>query len=93
MNFYAGVGSRETPEEIKRLMVRIAYCLSKRNYILRSGGAKGADLAFERGAANKEIFYAKDSTEEAESIAAKFHPKWNNCKDFVRNLRTWFFMN
>jgi hypothetical protein len=86
MFFYTGVGSRETPIEIKRLMTRIASCLSKKDYILRSGGAKGADLAFEKGTIEKEIFYAKDSTQESENIAKRFHPKWDSCSNFVKKL-------
>jgi len=46
---YAGVGSRETPEPIQKLMFKIAAILAKRGYILRSGAADGADKAFELG--------------------------------------------
>jgi len=84
--FYTGVGSRQTPEDILELMTKIAKFLSKRNFILRSGGAKGADKAFEKGATNKEIFYANDSTQESEEIAKRFHPAWHNCKEYARKL-------
>ena len=62
MPHYAGIGSRETPEVVLNLMKRIATHLAKKGYTLRSGGAKGADTAFEQGAAGglKEIFYAKN---------------------------------
>lgn len=50
--FWTGVGSRETPDEICLLMERIAFKLSKEYYILRSGGADGADAAFKVGATN-----------------------------------------
>lgn len=57
LKFYAGIGSRETPEEICSLMSLIAAKLEKKNYCLRSGGADGADLAFEKGVKKyKEIF-------------------------------------
>ncbi len=46
---YTGVGSRETPVDVLELMRKIATILSGENYILRSGGADGADLAFESG--------------------------------------------
>jgi hypothetical protein len=46
---YAGIGSRETPEDILGLMRGIALMLYERGYTLRSGGAKGADEAFEYG--------------------------------------------
>lgn len=47
--FYAGIGSRETPEAICRFMAQLADRLARRGYTLRSGGAHGADSAFESG--------------------------------------------
>lgn len=56
--FYAGIGSRETPDHICKLMTEIAEILERNGYILRSGGARGADSAFENGVVKyKEIFY------------------------------------
>lgn len=58
--FYSGIGSRETPEHIQKLMTEIAEILERRKFILRSGGSKGADLAFENGVnLYKEIFYTE----------------------------------
>lgn len=48
--YYTGVGSREAPEDICDLMQDIGYALAKKGFILRSGHADGADLAFETGA-------------------------------------------
>lgn len=48
--FYTGIGSRETPEHICNLMTKIAEKLSSMGWILRSGGADGADKAFMSGA-------------------------------------------
>lgn len=56
---YAGIGARATPPEMLNLMSRIANKLEGMGYILRSGGAAGADTAFERGvinAANRQIY-------------------------------------
>lgn len=56
---YVGIGSRETPAHICQLMKRLAARLEKEGWILRSGGANGADSAFERGvfkSQNKEIY-------------------------------------
>lgn len=56
---YAGVGSRETPAEIMTMMTAAARQLEEAGLILRSGGAKGADTAFEHGVwhwPNKQIF-------------------------------------
>jgi hypothetical protein len=56
---YAGIGSRETPPNILLEMTEIAKQLDSK-YTLRSGGAEGADKAFEAGAVNKQIFSPKD---------------------------------
>jgi len=56
--YYAGIGARVTPDETLRLMSRIAEGLEKKGYILRSGGAEGADSAFEEGTKRKEIYKA-----------------------------------
>lgn len=48
-HYYSGIGSRETPYEVCKWMYRIASKLSKKNFILRSGGADGADTFFEDG--------------------------------------------
>jgi hypothetical protein len=52
--YYAGIGSRDTPQDILKIMEQLALCLGKNNYILRSGGSPGADTAFERGAKKAE---------------------------------------
>lgn len=58
--YYAGIGSRETPPNILQTMVEIGKGLAERGWILRSGGAKGADSAFEQGCdlarGDKQIF-------------------------------------
>lgn len=47
---YAGIGSRETPSEILTVMSQVASTLGNQNWILRTGAAPGADLAFMKGA-------------------------------------------
>ena len=56
MKFFCGVGSRETPQFIQELFTWIAQELTNSGYILRSGGAPGADMAFEKGASKKQIW-------------------------------------
>ena len=51
--FYAGVGSRDTPTEVLDQMKGIASILRDMGYVLRSGHADGADLAFEHGSAGE----------------------------------------
>ena len=57
--YYAGIGSRDTPRWVLDCMKKLAYCLSD-DFILRSGGADGADSYFEigcdKGNGEKEIF-------------------------------------
>lgn len=47
---YAGIGSRETPEDVLLIMRNLGYVHAKLGWTLRSGGAEGADSAFEQGA-------------------------------------------
>ncbi len=84
--FYAGIGSRETPSDILELMTCVAKHYEKEGYILRTGGAYGADKAFADGCTNKEIFVPWAGynglplkypvPDEASIIAAKHHPLW-----------------
>lgn len=49
MKAYTGVGSRETPNDILELMESVGFALASQGWTLRSGGAVGADQAFEKG--------------------------------------------
>lgn len=49
MGYYAGIGSRSTPSEVQLTMTRLAEALNYEGWMLRSGGADGADTAFEMG--------------------------------------------
>src|SRR5690554_1755896 len=46
---YTGVGSRSTPTNIRSIIFNLAAKLSEEGYILRSGGADGADTYFQDG--------------------------------------------
>ena len=68
-------------------MTAIASKLESLGYTLRSGGATGADTAFEEGVDQlKEIYYDCDATSEAIEYASKFHPTWHNCRSGGRKL-------
>lgn len=97
--YYTGVGSRSTPPYICELMTNLGTLLESCGYILRSGGAQGADTAFERGVlcqTNKEIwlpwlgFNSNSSTniptQAAYDIAATVHPVWDDLKETYRLL-------
>ncbi len=88
---YAGVGSRQTPGHVLDRMRRIAGALSERGWILRSGGADGADDAFGTAALYAQIYLPwpgfngwKGPASEvfdrptplAYEIAARHHPGW-----------------
>lgn len=47
--FYTGVGSRQTPSNVLSDFRRLSKLLARQGWVLRSGGAPGADEAFERG--------------------------------------------
>ena len=101
MIYYAGIGSRKTPPLVLDRMKEIAYLLAKRGVILRSGGADGADMAFEEGCTmakgKKEIFLPwkgfnknqsplYDIPRDAYIIAQKFHPAWDKLTDHIKKL-------
>lgn len=88
--FYTGVGSRSTPPHILEIMTNLAEKLALEGWILRSGGALGADSAFEFGTARvngpKEIYLASDANKTALEMASTIHPAWHRCSDYVRKL-------
>jgi hypothetical protein len=87
LNYYTGVGSRKTPRDILALMTAIAVYARSKGVTLRSGGAIGADRAFEKGSGSfNEIFYASDATSAAAEIAREFHPAWDKCSGYARAL-------
>lgn len=102
MRFYAGIGSRETPDEILDLMRFGAEALANLGYILRSGHAPGADQAFELGAMSRaEIYLPWPSfervvpvsgtcydrpTEDAFRLAEEHHPAWDRLSRGARAL-------
>jgi len=91
MMTYTGVGSRETPSEVLTVMSRLAGVLSHEGWTLRSGGAKGADRAFEAGAGIwKQIFHAEEARNDAAAaaIAQNHHPAWHLCSEYARLLHT-----
>jgi len=86
--YYAGIGARATPQLNLIEMTIASAALEADKFILRSGGAKGADSAFERGVKDhmKDIFTAEDCSFAAEIYAEKYHPNWTACSPYVRRL-------
>ena len=83
---YAGVGSRRTPKHVLDTMVRVAQRLEQRGYTLRSGGAQGADRAFEQGTTTCQVFYASDATDITRTIAREIHPAPWALRGYVLDL-------
>ena len=92
--FYAGIGSRKTPPEVLDYMIDIASRLAVKGWILRSGGAAGADTAFEQGCTagngEKEIWLARDALpwayEEAVFHIPANRPPFKTWKEYVQSL-------
>jgi len=90
---YAGIGSRHTPDNVCKSMENIAYHHACMRMTLRSGGARGADSAFEVGHnkanwphSNKEIYRAEDCRPEWIVFTALYHPAWHMCEARARAL-------
>lgn len=103
MKAYSGIGSRNTPEPILEQMEALGRELAGFGYTLYSGGADGADSAFEKGCdqvlGSKQIFlpwkgfnnnYSKYfiQPKEAEEIAKSIHPAWKACSYGARKLHS-----
>lgn len=89
MKYYAGIGSRDTPEDICDMMAKIGLALSNKGFILRSGGAQGADQAFEREELfAKQIYTAKEHSNIAWAnvFTEHFHPNPKALKEYPRKL-------
>lgn len=99
---YTGIGSRETPQDVLNIFIKMGKWFGLNNHTLRSGGANGADSAFERGCdlsnGQKEIylpwknFNGNDSelilsNPLAYEIAEKYHPYWYNLSDGAKKLQ------
>lgn len=99
--YYAGIGSRMTPEDVLKEMKEYGRIMADGGYILRSGGADGADTAFEEGCdlvnGKKEIYipwknFNKNKSElfnvceEALKLAESIHPAWDQCTYGAKKL-------
>jgi len=102
LDYYTGIGSRETPIIILKLFTQVGKYLAQKDYILRSGHAEGADSAFEYGCTmangQKEIYLPWKGFGDSDSklivkdgkafeISEKFHPYWHNLSQGARKLQ------
>lgn len=99
--YYAGIGSRKSPQPVIEQMSYLAQYAAEHNWVLRSGGAPGADSAFERGCdrgnGKKEIFlpwrgFNKNESdlcvvkECAMDLAKMIHPAYNKLSHSAKLL-------
>jgi len=100
MYYYTGIGSRKTPDNALKQMTILASNLELTGLTLRSGGANGADSAFEAGVKdphNAKIYLPwkgfnnnpsalYDIHQHAYDMAKHFHPNWNACSQATRKF-------
>lgn len=94
---YAGIGARKTPTAVLSKMRKVAERLEIRGYRLRSGGAEGADAAFEEGCRRQDIFLPwpefngrtspfSEVSQEAMGVASTAHPFFSRLPDQTKRL-------
>ena len=104
MKTYAGIGSRNTPPAPLEQMTVLAQLASQNDWMLRSGGAIGADSAFEIGCdinnGSKEIFLpwkgynnnrsllVECDNEAAQRIASTIHKRWSMLSQGAKKMMT-----
>ena len=92
--YYAGIGARKTPPEMMSLMTDLATRLEEKGWILRSGGAMGADSAFQLGVKNPEnqciyttnSMYEEGNTTNAWASVDRYHPNSRALNGYIREL-------
>lgn len=85
--YYAGIGSRKITSEGIKLAKKISSQLDVLGYTLRSGGAVGADTAFESMASRKEIF--RPSRNYGNSLNTAIQLMTNISETFGLNFRNF----
>ncbi len=86
--YYTGIGSRDTPLDVQNAMFDIAYTLCEKGYRLRSGGARGADTAFQAGV---EEVVREHSLDSMGSLGfADIYLPWKNYKRETENYLPWW---
>lgn len=102
--YYTGIGARKTPRHVLDQMRRYAAALAERGYICRSGGAVGADTAFEEATGpfpgQMVVYLPKHGFNghrngivvgddpRLRAITAPLHPNWSACWEDARKFHT-----
>lgn len=80
--WFAGVGSRETPDDILELMRLISQALYAQGYALSSGDAEGADTAFYEGALMSPHYH---------QLGARIYLAWNGVRNRYHDPNNYFY--
>jgi len=101
--YFAGIGSRETPESLYPTILNLSKKLISLNFVLRSGGADGADSFWEKAydslGGEKEIYlpwkgFNNNSSQLFEikdwamKVAKEHHPVWNRLSPAAQKLHS-----
>lgn len=92
--FYAGIGSRNAPSAILKLMTSMATRLEAEGAVLRSGNAEGSDRAFQGGVkdpCNMEVFLSRHghqpwAMEEVKRCMPVDRSGFDNWKPYIKGL-------
>lgn len=97
LQHFTGIGSRQTPVYVCEVMKKITPMCNNNGFILRSGGADGADSSFECNALYKEVYLPWKGFNNNESklfgvcqsaidIAKSIHPRWDSLSAGAKKL-------
>lgn len=101
--YFTGIGSRETPQSLIPIIQGLSEKLISLGFVLRSGGADGADSfwenAYDKFGGEKEIYLPwknfnnnfsslYEIKDWAKEIAEIYHPNWNRLTEAGKKLHT-----
>ena len=84
MKYYTGVGSRKTPKGVQAMMTDVANLLASVGWSLRSGGAHGADVAFEKGVCRHGLSSSEPPKMEIYLPWGGFNDRWEDGVGFYQ---------
>jgi hypothetical protein len=88
---YAGIGSRETPTNVQNVMRHLGAYLYSQQWTLRSGGANGADKAFEEGV-DRQMFANPNRTNHT-NHASRANRDDKSLSDYKEIYLPWIGFN
>ncbi|MEK2647475.1 hypothetical protein [Bdellovibrio sp. BCCA] len=84
---YAGIGSRNISKRAEEAIEALSRFLSYEGFVVRSGGARGSDSAFESGSRGEaDIYRPEGATEESIDYAGRFADNFSHFKEYTKRL-------